>query len=505
MRVPPKREGLELLRKGNEDSAKRVRLESMSEAKPADLKGRAKELGGFLKRQLRNRHDESHSAKGVEDTKETSKKTRSEEPKKDLAQLKEKSDVMMAEKEPALPPGAKSKKNNEKSDVVMAEKESAPPPGSKSKKNLELQQKEKGSSAPACDPKLSTQLEQQQTSLQGKVGNLKTFANSSAQNKYDYAEEIYNGVKDSRTTTPVHTAELLLQEKYGIPVGTATKTLEEVYSSGNLDKHVPRRIRDIIQGALNDGNVLSALQQDLKNNQNILDQLKQPNCQSVSLPPQPTATALPSNPAELANWAIDHGGDLMPQRFRYLATLFTGTDHGDNYSKVYNTFYDDYLIWASTPAGNGKPTEHGFLTSVIDVMMYGTTTVPIERDNRSGQTYSIGVQYNFGGATTDVQVGTMNNPGILTVYSTKPPEGIEKFNLPPKTPSTQPSSQPTSNASSVATTSIVGASTPAQMSSPHNDGPVSVGPSLGKGLAHPVQQSHSPLTLHPIKEFQLLS
>ena len=80
------------------------------------------------------------------------------------------------------------------------------------------------------------------------------------------------------------------------------------------------------------------------------------------------------------------------------------------------------------------------------MLINGTTTVPVEVKQRpwyQGVLSFIGnngVGFQTNG--TNLQVGTMNSPNLVTVYSAASPQGIEGFQLPQPSPATTPSTQP---------------------------------------------------------------
>ncbi len=133
------------------------------------------------------------------------------------------------------------------------------------------------------------------------------------------------------------------------------------------------------------------------------------------------------------NRARDSGNEgNVFARMRDLTIQLTGTDHGEQYDQTYAAYYQAYIQWAATPGK--KPTQYGFLTNVTDLMVNGASTVPVEMPHQSWYqstlefvgSIGIGVQTNG----SSVYVGMMNNPGLLQVYSSSKPQGVEGFQLP---------------------------------------------------------------------------
>lgn len=313
---------------------------------------------------------------------------------------------------------------------------------------------------------------------------LSTYSPVDAENK---ATEIYNDSKNSGLG--IKYIEQTLSDRYGIPMGTLTDSLKAAYES-NPDEYVPTPIMNALLAKKNDGNAIPNAKLQVDNATNALNYLKEPRC-TTSVPQTQPQVVPTFNILQLVNDAANEVGKNVNVQMRYLTTRLVGTDHGDLFDKVYTVYLDASFKWEAYQ-GKDKPTQYGFLTSVTDLIVNGTTTVPVEIKKQQWWqsalgflgTSGVGFQLNGSG----LQMGTMNQPNLVTVYSTEKPAGIEGFQLPPS--SSQSPSQPLN----ILPTSLTPAQPsvvplPAQLPSqaPTTSTPVSAQPSISAPI--PTQPS----------------
>lgn len=284
-----------------------------------------------------------------------------------------------------------------------------------------------------------------------KFTNLVALSQYSAVDIENKATEIFNDTKNLHyysSSQAIPYIEKKLSEEFGIPMGTLTDSLKAAYRR-NPDDFVPGPIIAALTEKKNNGSAISLAKDALDQATQTLQSLKEPKCMAnepVGIPQATLQTPSSFNILELVtdseNIARNSGnaGNVNVQ-MRYLTTRIVGTDSGDLFDGVYSVFLDASFKWEAY-RGKDKPTQYGFLTSVSDLLINGASTVPVEVKDHpwyaSALGYAgekgIGFQINDAG----LQVGTMNTPNLVTVYSTASPQGIEGFQLPQSSSSPLP-------------------------------------------------------------------
>ncbi|MCE5316262.1 MAG: hypothetical protein LLG04_02730 [Parachlamydia sp.] len=319
------------------------------------------------------------------------------------------------------------------------------------KQVLESQKKEAGCVVNQATPEQVAAAQKSVDKANQQHANLVTLSTYSPLDFENKATEIYNGAKNQGLygADAIKYIEKTLSDQYGIPMGTLTDSLKAAFIS-KPDKYVPTPIMNALLQR-NNGNAISNAKQDVNNATQILNNLKEPACASPGLtqtqpPVAPPSFNILSLVTDSENVARNTGYENnINVQMRYLTTQLVGTDHGDQYDKVYTAYLDASFKWDAYH-GNDKPTQYGFLSSITDLIVNGTTTVPVEVKTKPwyqtalGYVGASGVGFQLNGS--GLQVGTMNHPNLATVYSTEKPSGIEGFQLPvssspnPSAPST---------------------------------------------------------------------
>lgn len=305
-----------------------------------------------------------------------------------------------------------------------------------------------------------------------KHNNLVTLSQYSSIDIENKANEIYNDAKNLgyySTSQAVPYIEKRLAEDYGIPMGTLTDSLKVAYGGRNVDKHVPNPIQSALSAQKNNGHALTMAEQDISNKTQRLDNLTNPQCvipNNTNVPqtqPVQNSFNLLEMITDSENVARDVAcKDKLNVQMRYITTRIVGTDHGDQYDQTYTQILNASFKWQASTDTN-KPTQYGFLTAVADMLINGSSTVPVETDHRHSGQYGISFQTNG----SNFQVGPYNHPGLITVYQQSKPQGIEGFGVPQNsTPNSAPSTY---------TTFTITSPIPLQPSSQNNN-PTSVKP-----------------------------
>jgi len=327
-----------------------------------------------------------------------------------------------------------------------------------SKTQKEQTENKKNDEVCVLTPASSEQIKEAQQSINQanqKYTNLLTLSQYSAVDIENKANEIFNGAKNMRyyeSSKAIPYIEKKLSEEFGIPMGTLTDSLKVAYKN-KPDKYVPGPIISALTEKKNDGSAISFAKQNLDQAVQALQNLKDPKCSTnvpVGIPQTPLQIPPSFNILELVtdseNVARNSGyADNINVQMRYLTTRIVGADSGNLFDQVYTVFLNASFKW-EVYRGEDKPTQYGLLTSVTDSLLNGKSTVPVEVKSLSWYQSCLSfVGQNGVGFQTDganLQLGTMNNPNLVTVYSSASPQGIEGFKLPQNSSqilSTQPS------------------------------------------------------------------
>ncbi len=200
------------------------------------------------------------------------------------------------------------------------------------------------------------------------------------------ATRIYNDAKNSGyygSSQAIPYIERKLSDEYGVPMGTITTMLETAYKRTDPDKKVPMPIRYALTEQRNKGFALSQAKENWDQATQRLKNLQEPSCaasEMATLPP--TFIQAPDNILELVtnseNLARNQGQENnINVQMRELTIALVGIDHGELYDHVYGIYLEASFKWKADRNQN-KPTQYGFLTRVTDLLVNGTSTVPVE-------------------------------------------------------------------------------------------------------------------------------
>lgn len=256
--------------------------------------------------------------------------------------------------------------------------------------------------------------------LKLKKSNLEALAGYSDIDIENKATEIYNIAKDSGDGG-VYSIQHTLLDLYGIPIGLHASVLEEAYKSkNNRDIHVPKRIADILRDQRDSGAQLWSINRQLSQALDSLSEATQPRS-SITAPPHILELVTDSE-----NYARECGfeGNMLVQIYYIAKYLAGGTDQGPLFEKIYYVFIEARSEWLLDSKKRDAPTPYGFLTYVTDMIVNGKSTVPVE--HRHNRWYNkllkfcggkVGVGFQTDG--TNLQVGGMDNPNLVTLYDSK--------------------------------------------------------------------------------------
>lgn len=292
--------------------------------------------------------------------------------------------------------------------------------------------------------------EKNESTASQRLINYLTLFNYTPEELWALAVSLHDNTKNAHQygSNAIFQIEKEISERFGIPMGTLTSTLQEAFKS-NPDEHVPKRIFGAFAEELKNGTNLKNIQQELDQAKVHLESLKEPSCVIPEYSePQPHRPTIDYSQLaiDIQNAATNSGnpGNLNVE-MRILSTVFAGADNGNLFNQIYSACYEASVNW-NNYSGKDKPTQYGFLVSLIDVITNGKPTVPVEVEHQRWYEKPLeflgGLGIGFQTDGSNSSIGTMNQPNLVNVNSQKTPEIVWNY-----TPPSQNIPEQTSNLS----------------------------------------------------------